>query len=122
MSERQIYSNNASSLLTVGLDTVVTSLTVSPGDGDLFPLPGSISVADEIVLEFFLVTLEDAGGNIEVVKCTERVGDVLTIERGVDGTAPRSWLIGDRVELRQTRDTNERFLQRDGDVLFGGTF
>lgn len=45
-------------------------------------------------------TLQNAGGNIEVVKVTSISGDVLTVVRGWDNTSVQSWAISDRFEDR----------------------
>lgn len=117
MNELQVYSNNATTTLAIAINDTDTSITVQTNDGALFP---TLSVGPPA--EFCALTLEDVAGNIEIVKCTARAGDVFTVERGFDGTTPQSWGVGDRLELRQTRSTNERFVQRDGDVLHGGVF
>jgi hypothetical protein len=44
--------------------------------------------------------LVDASNNIEIVKVTARVSDTLTVVRGQDNTAGRSYTAGDRIELR----------------------
>lgn len=87
-------SNNAFSTLAGAINSIVTSLTVGTGHGDRFPV---ITGADHT-----FVTLEDASGNIEIVKVTARASasDVMTIVRAQDGTTARSWAAGDVVECR----------------------
>lgn len=87
-------SNNAFSTLAGAINSIVTSLTVGTGHGDRFPV---ITGADHT-----FVTLEDASGNIEIVKVTARASasDVMTIVRAQDGTTARSWASGDVIECR----------------------
>lgn len=87
-----LYKNNAASILASGISDVATSLTVSTGDGDLFP---AISGSD-----VFFVTLKSrVGTNMEIVKVTARSGDTLTIERGQEDTTAHAFLSDDKVEL-----------------------
>jgi len=86
------FSNNASATLAASINTTVTTIVVSTGQGSLFP---SLGASD-----FFYATLVDASNNIEIVKVTARVSDTLTVVRGQDGTAGRSYTAGDRIELR----------------------
>ncbi|MBP8135499.1 MAG: hypothetical protein KAY10_04250, partial [Rhodoferax sp.] len=75
---------------------MATTLTVSTGHGDRFP---AVSGAD-----FFMLTLQDASNNIEIVKVTARTAgaDAMTIVRAQEGFTARAWNIGDVVELRLT--------------------
>lgn len=86
--------DNAYSTLAGGISDSATELTVSTGHGDRFPV-----IEDP---DYTFVTLEDAGGNIEIVKVTARASasDTMTIERGQLGTAARAWGAGDIIELR----------------------
>jgi hypothetical protein len=86
------FTNNASATLAASINTTVTTIVVSTGQGSLFP---SLGASD-----FFYATLVDASNNIEIVKVTARVSDTLTVVRGQDGTAGRSYTAGDRIELR----------------------
>lgn len=112
---KQLFGNNASSLLAASISDSDLSIQVAGGFGALFPNPG----ADE----YFLVTLENDSGDIEVVKISSRTTDLLTVPtggRGQEGTSAQAWTNGQaRVELRLTRGTMEKFLQRDGDEMTG---
>lgn len=112
---KQLFGNNASSLLAASISDSDLTIQVAGGFGALFPNPG----ADE----YFLVTLENDQGDIEVVKITERTTDLLTVPptgRGQEGTSAQAWTNGQaRVELRLTRGTMEVFIQRDGDSMTG---
>src|SRR5678816_2787493 len=112
---KQLFGNNASSLLAASISDSDLTIQVAGGFGALFPNPGAG--------EYFLVTLENDSGDIEVVKITSRTSDLLTVPplgRGQEGTSAQSWTNGQaRVELRLTRGTMEVFLQRDGDEMTG---
>ena len=92
------FSNNASSTLAVAITTTTTSLTLAAGTGAKFPaLSGG---------NWFMLTLYSVTGVTEslweIVKCTARSGDVLTVVRAQEGTTASSWSIGTPVELRLT--------------------
>lgn len=112
---KQLFGNNASALLAASISDSDLTIQVSNGFGALFPNPG----ADE----YFLVTLENDSGDIEVVKVTTRAVDLFTVPvggRGQEGTSAQAWTNGQaRVELRLTRGTMEVFIQRGGDAMAG---
>lgn len=89
-----LFANNAFSTLASGITDADVSLTVAGGDGALFP---SISGTD-----YFYATLIDTSNNLEIIKCTARSTDTLTIERGAESTTARAYSAGDRIELRIT--------------------
>lgn len=84
-----LFANDASSTLAAPISNVATSLSLSAGTGALFPSPSSG--------QQFALTLNDAatGLLVEVVYCTARTGDVLTVSRAQEGTVAQSWLAGD---------------------------
>lgn len=86
--------NNAVSRLGASLTSDALALSVSPGDGGKFPSPGTG--------DWFPLTLIRADGVREIVRCTKRIGDVLTVVRAQEGTPPVPLAAGDRVELRLT--------------------
>lgn len=87
-------TNNASSRLAVAISSSATSLSVTAGEGAKFP---SLAVGD-----WFPVTLIKASGALEILQCTARSGDVLTVARAAEGTSAQAFAAGDRVELRLT--------------------
>lgn len=97
----RLYANQAYSTLASVITNVATTLTVATGEGARFPSPTGGDTFD--------VTLENAALSYEVVSCTARSGDVLTIVRAQQGTAAAAWAAGDRVELRLTRDALNNF-------------
>lgn len=89
-------SNNAAARLAASITNAQTTITLDPGNGDMFPQ------LDESAGDWFPVSVFDAQGNIEVMRCTARMTDVLKVNRGVEGTTPRAFSASDRVELRLT--------------------
>ena len=84
MAVRQLFTNNAVSLLASGINATQTTLTVLAGHGALYPNPGPN--------QFFTVTLENQAATIrEIVHVTARSGDVFTVVRGQEGTDARAW-------------------------------
>ncbi len=86
--------NNAISRLGASLATDGLALSVAAGDGGKFPSPTAG--------DWFPLTLIRADGVREIVRCTGRVGDVMTIVRAQEGTGAVPLASGDRVELRLT--------------------
>lgn len=79
-------TNNAFSTLNADINDSVTSLDVASGDGSLFPsdYPFHITIGDEIL------------------SCTERSTDTLTVVRAQQSTSAAAHTAGDAVELRWT--------------------
>lgn len=86
-------TNNAWGKLSIPITSTATQILLSGGQGERFPnaVPG---------ISWFYGTLIDEENNLEIVKCTKRSSDSLTVERGVDGTVARQYKAGDRFELR----------------------
>lgn len=109
---KQLFRNGASSTLAVSINNTDVTVQVQSGYGSLYPSPTGG--------DWFLVTLEDANANVEIVKCTARSGDLLTVVRAQESTAAQSFTnTVTRVEVRNTKGSMERMLQRDGDTLTG---
>jgi len=112
MANDVLFTNNATSLLaaTIGAGDVIVQ--VGGGDGALFPSPSGS--------QFFYAALEDNAGNIEVVRCTSRSGDLLTVVRGQDNTIALAFtLTVTRVELRLSAVVMQEFLQVNGGTMTG---
>lgn len=88
------FTNNASATLSSSITNSATSISVTAGQGALFP---ALSGTD-----FFYATLVDSSGNIEIVKVTARTSDAMTVVRGQDNTTARAYSAGDKFELRPT--------------------
>ena len=103
------FSNNASATLASAIVSGSTTITLASGQGALFPtLSGSA---------FFYATLVDSSNNIEIVKCTARTGDSLTVTRAQGGSSARAFSAGDKLELRVVAGALDEFFQRDGSVV-----
>jgi len=101
-----LFKNNASALLASSLSTTDTTVVVSAGLGNSFPLPSGGS--------YFYGTLFDDVGNYEIVKCTARVTDTLTVVRAQDGTNPTEFVAGNGFALRPVAAVMNNFVQLDG--------
>lgn len=89
------FANNATTSLFSSATASDTQIVVSPGGGALFPAAGGSN--------YFMVTLVDiATGLLEIMKVTNRSGDVFTVVRAQEGTAARAFTAGSPVELRLT--------------------
>jgi hypothetical protein len=108
-----IFTNNASGTLLSSITATNTALQVQSGEGAEFPAPAA---AENTI---FHATLIDVTGSHEIVECTSRTGDVLTVRRAQNGTAARSWSAGTRVEHRLTGQQLQAFLQKAGGVMNG---
>lgn len=112
MANDLIFSNNASALLAANIGPADLTIQVATGFGAVFPSPSGGS--------FFYATLEDNSGNIEIVKCTSRTGDILTVTRAEDGTTAQSFTLNvTRVELRLVRAAMTEMLQKNGGTMAG---
>lgn len=89
-----ILKNNTSSLLVGSVSAGATSVVVTTGAGAGFPSPGAS--------DYFYATLISSTGLYEIVKCTARVNDVLTIVRAQEGTVAIPFPDGSRIDLRVT--------------------
>lgn len=85
-------ANNAFATLAGAILATDLTFSVSSGQGARFP---ALSAGD-----YFYGTLSDASGNLEIIRVTARAVDVLTVQRGQDGTAARAYSGGDRIEMR----------------------
>lgn len=90
-------ANNVVGYLASSINASQTTLAVQTGEGAAFP---SLSAG-----EYYYATLFSTGGSYEIVKVTARTTDTMTIVRGAEGTTPRSFASGSRVEMRVTAAT-----------------
>lgn len=89
-----IFTNNATGKLGSNVAVGDTSIILQTGMGEPFPSPSGG--------DYFPATLVKSDGTLEIVKCTARSGDVLTVVRSQEGTTAKAFSIGDRVSLRIT--------------------
>jgi hypothetical protein len=99
------FTNNATATLAASLSTSSTSVTVTSGQGALFPTLGAG--------EYFYATLTNSSNNIEIVKVTARASDTLTAVRAQEGTTALTWNAADKIELRITAADLNNFPQLD---------
>ena len=86
------FANFAKTTLALGCTD--SAVTINVSDGAIFP-----SITTD---QYFMLVLEDATLNREIVKCTAKATNALTVVRAQEGTAARAWNQGDRVALRMT--------------------
>ena len=91
----QMFSNNGATKLAADINTIVTSITVL--NGAVFPVPSGG--------EYFFITVPAVNGNgqesaWEIMKCTARSGNTLTVVRGQESTVAATAVTGASVELR----------------------
>lgn len=101
-----LFTNNATSKLLTSIGTSDTSISVVSSGGARFPQP---SAADD----FFMIVLEDRTQTPvarEIVKCTARNTDTMTIVRAQESTTAQSWNAGIIVSHRITAGTLQLFL------------
>ena len=108
-----LFKNNASALLAASLTTTDTTIVLSAGLGNSFPAPSGSN--------YFYGTLFDDLGNYEIVKCTARTTDTLTVVRAQDGTNPLEFTAGDGFALRPVAAVLNNFAQLDANNTFSGT-
>jgi hypothetical protein len=103
----QLFNNNAKSRLSADISETSTTFTILTSEGSLFP------VLDASGVDHFMVTLENASGQREIVTIVARSGDTFTVGipgssdpnvlgRGQEGTTARGFIANDLVELRLT--------------------
>jgi hypothetical protein len=114
MSTLFLYVNNASTTNASNVLITDTTVVLQTGTGSEFPSPGAGQQA--------AITMEDTSGNIEVMYCTGRSSDTLTVVRAQEGTPARAFPSGSRVEMRITEGMLGVLLQKaGGDTLTGTT-
>jgi hypothetical protein len=79
-----LEANNVgnAALLPIPLSAAATTLHVPAGRGAAFAVGAG---------NHYYLTLRDDSNSVERVKVTARIGDMLTVVRGQDGTVARSW-------------------------------
>jgi hypothetical protein len=89
-----LLKNNAQGFLAVAISTGDTSLILNSGNGASFPSPG--------VGDYFYATISTPAGTVEIVKCTSRTSDSLSVVRAQESTTAVAFPAGSKVELRIT--------------------
>ncbi|QCE32956.1 tail fiber protein [Acetobacteraceae bacterium] len=97
-----LVSDRAKASLAANITPTDTQIQLASGTGSKFPIPQG-SPADNGESGFFALTLVSAGSGVyEICHCTHRDQDILTVERGCEGTIPRAFITGDPASLNDT--------------------
>lgn len=95
MSHPLLFRNNAISTLTADITSGAEELEIAESDASKFPDPES--------WEYFIITAEDAETGVsEIMRCTERDGNVLYVERAQESTIASAFSAGAQVSMRLT--------------------
>lgn len=90
-----LFTNNAVSLLAADINAGDIDIQVSTASGALFPQPVDSG-------DWFPITVVNSIGGMEIMHCTVRAGDTLTVIRGREGTAARPFPATSNVDHRLT--------------------
>jgi hypothetical protein len=87
-----LFANNAGSTLAGAINNTTTTLNLAAGGGALFPNPSGG--------QYFVITAVDAATGLlrEIMWCTGRSTDTLTVVRAQEGTTGLSWNAGDFIQ------------------------
>lgn len=95
MPDTPLFANNAISSLASAISAGAAALTVAAGEGSLFPTPD--------VYEYFVLTVKDVStGQREIMHCTGRSGDLLTVDRAQESTTAIGFAAGSEVSMQLT--------------------
>lgn len=100
-----LAANNAGTRLAAAITNSQTTLTVTPGTGALFPSPAAG--------QYFVITQVDATTGLlrEIMHCTSRTSDTLTVTRGQEGTTASAYNIYDPLANLWTAGQFNAFVQ-----------
>jgi hypothetical protein len=106
-SPLRLFADRAASTLAGGISPTSVTLNLTAGGGALFPNPTAPN--------FFAATLIDAATGLldEIVWCTGRVTDTLTVIRAQEGTEALTFNAGDLFQKLLTSGDMESMLQSD---------
>ena len=91
------FKNLASSTLQTALTTNSTVVVVDSADVSKFPT----IVGDE----YFIIVLVDSAGEFEIMRVVGINSNSFTVVRAQEGTAAKSFIVGDKVEHRLTAES-----------------
>jgi hypothetical protein len=105
-----LFANNASSTLAGPISSSAVTANLATGTGALFPAPTGG--------DYFVMTFVAASNPLvfEVVHCTARVGDTVTIVRGQEDTSAADWATNDIAAMLITAGCLEAFQQSVGSL------
>src|SRR5208283_2900644 len=112
----RLFADRAGSTIAGGISNTSTSVNLQAGGGTLFPNPSSPN--------FFAATFIDAATGLleEIVWCTARSTDTLTIIRGQEGSTAKSWNAGDLFQKLLTSGDMNSMLQKNQLLTSAGTY
>lgn len=93
-----LFANNAAGTLRIPVNNTQVTLLLQVDEGAAFPSPASGEI-------FKLTVYNPVTGAREVMHCTSRDGDSLTVERGQEDTTAQAFTAGCRAELKLTAET-----------------
>jgi len=108
-----LFKNNATATIAASITNTDTTIVLSAGLGNTFPLPSGSN--------YFYATLFDNVGNYEIVKCTARVTDTLTVVRAQDNTNPLPFNAGSGFAMRPVAAIFNNLVQLDGAQVISGS-
>jgi hypothetical protein len=111
-----LFSNNSTATIAGAISDNDTTIDVATGHGARFPVIASP--------DFAYATIEDVSGVWEIVKITTHSGtsDTFTVTRAQEDSTAVGFADGSRFEIRMTAGSIEQFIQREDDVIDGGTY
>ncbi len=100
-----LFANNAATQLAAPITDSQTTITLTAGTGALFPSPSGS--------QYFMVTVVDAGTGLlrEIMKCTSRATDTLTVVRAQEGTTAKAYNLYDPVANLWTAGQAQEIIQ-----------
>ena len=106
-----LFANNVTTTLALPISPSSLIVTLKTGSGVLFPNPQTGE-------GFYLTLVSTVSQTInEVMLCTSRTGDVLTVQRGKDNTTALAWASGSLVNMYPTKGTMEAFVQTNANMV-----
>lgn len=116
----QLFANNATSTLTQSISDSATLVNIQLSDASKFPNPVAVGA-------YFLATIEDKNQNPvlrEIVKCTSRSNNQLTVQRAQENTTAVAFNAGVTLEIRVTAGTLDNLIAAAPTqvTLYLGTF
>lgn len=102
----ELFKNNISTTLAVGINSSVTTITVATGTGANFP-----ALSGGNYFRAVLTSSAVPGSSYEYLIVTAVSGDNLTVIRGQEGVAAASWNAGDIIYMTATAASDANFAQ-----------
>jgi hypothetical protein len=110
-----LFKDNASGKLAAPIISTDTSIVLETGQGEKFPSP----TGDNYFPITLVGVIDGIEASWEIVYCTTRVTDTLTITRGQEGTIASNWVAETKVELRLTTGSLQEVISESVDINSG---